>query len=174
MNRNTNPMRISRSGLLLTETLIAILFFSIASAVCLQLFGKTHSISQRSHLLELAITQSGSVADLLNASPPPEGNIEAICSLLDDYYPQVGTEENAALLYYDRNFDPCEKDEACYFLAIHPSDTDMLIDYSLEMYLMESESTDSEPVYRLNVSIYSPYEKSAAEANLSTEDKEET
>ena len=36
----------SRSGLLLMEIIIAILFFSLASAICLQLFVKAHNLGQ--------------------------------------------------------------------------------------------------------------------------------
>lgn len=37
----------SRSGLLLMEIIIAILFFSVVSAICLQLFVKAHSMGQQ-------------------------------------------------------------------------------------------------------------------------------
>ena len=39
-------MKSSRSGLLLIEILMTILFFSIAGAVCLQIYAKAHMIDK--------------------------------------------------------------------------------------------------------------------------------
>ena len=53
----------SRSGLLLMEIIIAILFFSVVSAVCLQLFVKSHNLGQDTEELDMAVRHAGSVAD---------------------------------------------------------------------------------------------------------------
>ncbi len=52
----------SRSGLLLMEIILAILFFSLISALCLQVFVKAHTLSQDTRKLDAAVRQADSVA----------------------------------------------------------------------------------------------------------------
>lgn len=61
----TNNTKFSRSGLLLVEILLAILFFSLSASVCLRMFVSSHQMSRESRLLEHAVTQSTSVAEVL-------------------------------------------------------------------------------------------------------------
>lgn len=62
----------SRSGLLLMEIILAILFFSLISALCLQVFVKAHTLSQDTRKLDAAVRQADSVASVLLAVPEPE------------------------------------------------------------------------------------------------------
>ena len=52
----------SRTGLLLMEIILAILFFSLISALCLQVFVKAHTLSQDTRKLDAAVRQADSVA----------------------------------------------------------------------------------------------------------------
>ena len=61
----------SRSGLLLMEIILAILFFSLISALCLQVFVKAHTLSQDTRKLDAAVGQADSVASVLLAVPEP-------------------------------------------------------------------------------------------------------
>lgn len=72
----------SRSGLLLMEIIIAILFFSLASAICLQLFVKAHNLGQDTQELDMAVRQASSVADVLSQSERP-------LELLRELYPDA-------------------------------------------------------------------------------------
>ena len=60
-------MRRSKSGLFLMEIMFAILFFSLAGAVCLQLFVKAHSLSRDAKTLDAAVTVCQSAAAVLEA-----------------------------------------------------------------------------------------------------------
>ena len=53
----------SRSSLFLMELIIAILFFSLAGAVCIRLFVTAHSISQNTIARNHAITQTQNLAE---------------------------------------------------------------------------------------------------------------
>ena len=61
----------SRSGLLLMEIILPILFFSLISALCLQVFVKAHTLSQDTRKLDAAVRQADSVASVLLAVPEP-------------------------------------------------------------------------------------------------------
>lgn len=60
-------MKHSKSGLFLMEIMFSILFFSIASAVCLQLFARAHTLSHDASVLDAAVTACQSAASVLEA-----------------------------------------------------------------------------------------------------------
>ncbi len=53
----------SKSGLFLMEMILSVLFFSLSSAVCIQLFVKSHLISQQSVDLNRAVEYCQNVAE---------------------------------------------------------------------------------------------------------------
>ena len=64
----TRRNRAKSSSLFLLELILAILFFSIASAVCVQFFVKSHLLSQESRELQVSANEVSSIAELMNAS----------------------------------------------------------------------------------------------------------
>lgn len=73
-------MKHSRSSLFLTELLISLLFFSLASAVCIRLFAKSHLISRDTINQNNAIVQAQNLAETWLAT---EGNMQEINRLLE-------------------------------------------------------------------------------------------
>ena len=69
-----NPAK--RSSLFLMELMIAILFFSLASAVCVQLFVKSHLLTREAADLNQAVSQAQSAAEVIRttAVPPQSAN----------------------------------------------------------------------------------------------------
>lgn len=60
-------MRTSKSSLFLMELIISILFFSIASAVCIQLFVKAHLLNIRTQEQNQTVVWSQNLAELWRA-----------------------------------------------------------------------------------------------------------
>lgn len=60
-------MRTSKSSLFLMELIISILFFSIASAVCIQLFVKAHVLNTRTQDQNQMVVWSQNLAELWRA-----------------------------------------------------------------------------------------------------------
>ena len=60
-------MRTSKSSLFLMELIISILFFSIASAVCIQLFVKSHLLNVRTQEQNQTVVWSQNLAELWRA-----------------------------------------------------------------------------------------------------------
>lgn len=60
-------MRTSKSSLFLMELIISILFFSIASAVCIQLFVKAHLLNVRTQEQNQTVVWSQNLAELWRA-----------------------------------------------------------------------------------------------------------
>ncbi len=71
-------MKHSKSSLFLMEVIIALLFFSLASTVCIRLFVKSHTLSQDTQNLNYAVTQSQNLAEAFLGT---EGDMEQLKSL---------------------------------------------------------------------------------------------
>lgn len=76
------------SSLFLMELILAILFFSIASAVCVQFFVKSHLLSRESRVLSQAVNECSNIAEVFDAS---EGTGDAV-SLLKANFPDISAE----------------------------------------------------------------------------------
>lgn len=70
----------SKSGLFLMELILSILFFSLSSAICIQLFVKSHLISQQSLDLNHALEDCQNVAEAFYGC---NGDIDEMMLLFD-------------------------------------------------------------------------------------------
>lgn len=137
----------SRSRLLLTEIIIAIFFFSLASAICLRLFFKAHTLSQDTRELDMAVRQASSAADLFSQSERPAETLLKI-------YPDAWVNGMQASVYFDQDFQPCQSKDSCYTLAIIPlSAKERISVYSIAVWRM----MDFTKIYSLEVTAYRPY-----------------
>lgn len=139
----------NRSGLLLMEIIIAILFFSVISAICLQLFVKSHMISRDTEELDSAVNQAVSAADIIRGT-------EDAGTVLREYYPHMKAEGSTLHIYYDKEFQPCTEADAAYYLEIDKGeidkgDTDSGI---TEYRLSVAESGSSSHIYELDIVSY--------------------
>ena len=75
-------MTRSKSGLFLMELIIAICFFAVASAICVQLFANAHILSQRSKGIQMAVLNAQSVAEGFRGL---NGDMEALAYLWQAY-----------------------------------------------------------------------------------------
>ncbi len=71
-------MKQSRSGLFLMEFIIAILFFSLASVLCIRLFVQSHNLSQSATERTQACMWSENIAELFYACDTPEALVAAL------------------------------------------------------------------------------------------------
>lgn len=97
MKRKNRPRS---SSLFLMELMLAILFFSIASAVCVQIFVKSHLLSKESEALNHAVNVCSNLAETISASP-------------------ASLDEGDTVFYYDNTFTSCEEKDAAYTLTLH-------------------------------------------------------
>lgn len=113
MIRKSRPQA---SSLFLMELILAILFFSIASAVCVQFFVKSHLLSQRSQELSHAVNECSTIAEICKTSD----SLSQATELLKQEYPftdisaSADTNNMHFIFYFDKDFRACEqKDAAC-------------------------------------------------------------
>lgn len=101
----------TRSSLFLIELILAILFFSLASAVCIQVFVKAHFMSQSARELTLGSNYASSAAEVLAHT---DGSYEAVKELL----PKALKKDGSIFFCYDKDGKSCSQKEAVYYLNI--------------------------------------------------------
>ncbi|NLD20547.1 MAG: hypothetical protein GX663_09970 [Clostridiales bacterium] len=106
--------RARSSSLFLLELIISILFFSIASAICVQLFVKSHTLNTHAQELDFAVNECCSIAEIITS----EDSREQIQDTMNVLYPDG--------LYFDKDYNPCSEKSAYYVITV-----DMTADGSL-------------------------------------------
>lgn len=157
MRHKTN----TRSSLFLMELIIAILFFSLASAVCLRMFAKSHQLSTDAS----AGNQTVNVAELIRY------DLQNDTRTLSDTYPEAdilysvvsnaADVYNGSVIYFNKSWETCSADLAEYRLVIQAQDSSATLrKYVLSMYSL-SDATDC--IYELPLSIHIAREVGAHE-----------
>lgn len=137
----------SSSSLFLMELIIAILFFSLASTVCIQLFVKAHLLTEKSVNINHSILWTQNLAEsFLNS----EGDLSQMKELFDTKS-ELG--EDHISLYFDNDWNPIAAgaDGARYEvkLQLTQSDTPLVTAQICSTDLKQTMGT--EPIYSLTV-----------------------
>lgn len=112
------------SSLFLLELILAVLFFSVASALCIQIFTKAHLMSQDAKDLNFAVNEVSSMAEQM-----PDDSLQD------------------AAAYYDSSYASCEKADAVYVLTVHYEPEDTL----LKAHISMDTVADNRNIYTLDV-----------------------
>lgn len=134
----------NRSSILLFEIIIAIAFFAVASTVCIQMFAKAYTVTERSKALDFAVTKSSSIASLIAA----EDDIDTV---LVRQYPEITREDETYTLFYDRQYRATDREHYYYRVAIAPATAGA----APSTYTISLNQSDSlTPLYSLDVACY--------------------
>ena len=140
-----NRLKHTRSSLFLIELIIAILFFSAGSAVCIQAFVQAHLMSQKASDLSFASAQVSSAASVVRYT---DGSPEAIAGYFPGAEEIPGAEAAAdtenggqtCAVYYDEERQLCSAEDAAYILTIHTEQEGGRTDARLSMSSAEGSS----------------------------------
>lgn len=131
------------SSLFLMELIISILLFSVCSAICIQLFVKSHLLSRETEDLNKAINQASSVAEVLTST-------DDTISTLTTIFPHAITDDNQITVYYDKSWTECSKMDASYVMDILQESTKNEIDvWKISLY--KFNQSDASSIYQLSV-----------------------
>lgn len=145
----------SKTGLFLMELIISLLFFSLAGAICIQLFVQSHLLSNKSVDLKHSVLWAQNVAETFYGC---NGDTYAMSELLEGsaLYEQ---EENRELLtiFFDKDFHPfspdvrmsASPDSSYQLFADITEDTD-LMNCNITIKALETD----ENIYSLQVSLF--------------------
>lgn len=140
--------RTHKSSLFLIELILAIAFFSLASAVCLQLFVKSHLLSRETTQLNTGVNLVTSTAEIFRQN---YGDMDAIADLLPELQQQKSVDFYSA--YYNEDGVPCTKADAAYKLTLTPDYTEDMALATIKISLTE----DNHSIYELPVQIHVPH-----------------
>lgn len=134
----------SRTSLVLMELIITILFFSLASAVCVQLFVQSHLTTKDTKKLNFAVSISQSIAEVMRGT---DGSLEDI----QTYFPKAIGDDDYFVLYYDEEFNETDNvDLAKYAADVTVSSVSKL--YNMDITFVDL--TDYSNIYSLSTSKY--------------------
>lgn len=101
----------SRASLFLIELILAILFFSLGSAVCVRIFAQAALVSRSAADLSFASSQVSSAASVLRFSDDP-----AQCA--DSFFPGSRADESSFSVFYDSDRTLCSEEYAVYTMEV--------------------------------------------------------
>lgn len=143
------------SSLFLLELILAVLFFSVASALCIQIFTKAHLMSQDARDLNFAVNEVSSMAEQISAGtlhPATAASSDDTAASSGDTASDPSTQiSNDAwqgdTAYYDSSYASCEKADAVYVLTVHYEPEDTL----LKAHISMDTIADNRNIYTLDV-----------------------
>lgn len=137
-------MKHSRSSLFLMEMIIAILFFSLASAVCIQLFAKAHLLSTHTVDQNHAVIWAQNLAEAYLSG---EGDLDAVSALFPDC---IHSDADTLYLPLDTEWQPATKASSSYYVLLTNTPDDDSGISAAEIIIGSTEDTDS-PIYSLTI-----------------------
>lgn len=134
----------SKTSLFLMELVIAIMFFSVCAALCMQMFVKAHMLGIKTRELNHAVAISQGFAEVMRGT---DGSLEAIL----EYYPMAVSDNDSFFeVYYDKNFAPCDYTDAAYV-----GDVTVLPNGAIQNIVIRVvRLSDYEEIYTLNATKY--------------------
>ena len=168
-----------RSSLFLLELIIAILFFSLTSAVCVQIFVRAHLISRQTQEQNMALEKiSGftevflagdSIQDLPGITSATSADSSsslgnAAASSDTDNSTSSGSEIFEYRIYYDADWQICDPDEANYRIQIQiePQGALQHGTFSAERIKTASENDSDSTIYSVETDFCPAPEKEAS------------
>lgn len=140
-----------RSSLFLLELIIAILFFSLTSAVCVQFFVRAHLISRQTRELNQALEKVSGCTEIFLAGD----------DFTDVFGDAVSCSQNPDgsadyTLYYDDSWQLCTEADAAYELQIRVTPDGRLLHGSFTASRLKADSTDEDTVIYATETDYCP------------------
>lgn len=135
--------RARSSSLFLMELIIAILFFSASSAVCVQFFVKSHLLSNDSNALNHAVNECAGAAEIIDSTDDVESSLNMLKRLYPNgTYPdiQADIKEADIAIYYDDTFEECIRQDAAYTFSLHMKTDGQMINTDMRVISADSES----------------------------------
>ncbi len=129
----------TRSSLFLIELIIALLFFSLGSAVCVRAFARAHTLTVQARDLSFASSACSSAASVVKYT---DGSLEQVRA----YFPGAFADGQDVAVCYDGGFAPCGVRDAAYTLRIHTETVSLDRNASIRM-----EDPEGRTLYALDL-----------------------
>lgn len=146
-----NHSSSSHSRMFLMELIIAILFFSLASAICLRMFAASRQMGKDTAELNMAINQAGNAAELLKYA---QSEKEAFPGCILKQYPYAAAESSEIFVYFDESWTHCDSHSAAYFMqVVQNPEENGIIPYQIAVWDTLDNKT---AIYSLDLKLHTP------------------
>lgn len=160
-------MKTSKSSLFLMELIIAILFFALASAVCIQLFVKAHLIGQSTVNQNHALLWSQNIAEIYRSSDISVSSMAGILAENDTFsLDSIVVMENAPIdsanleLHFDKDWNPCSFEESIYVVQFFnyglDSENGLHSSHIQILQKLSADSPETKEIYSLSLQKHIP------------------
>lgn len=150
----------SRSGLFLIELTITIAFFAVTTAIFLQVFVKSHTISQQADQLFHAQEMASCVAEIMGgtSSDASDGFVQE----LKKHYSRLQETSDGVHIYFDKDWNNCDAVSGQFVTCIFWQKQDEM--WNIEITIEEEKksviaadhSSNDDPIYALTIQLYCP------------------
>ena len=134
-----------RSNLFLMDMILAILFFALASMVCMRLFAAAHNLSRKTSDSNFAMTAVKSAVSYFEAG---DGSLESLMT----EYPDSTLENSVLTVYYDKNQRLCTQSESVYRIKISIKSSSK----QLTVATITAYDSGQQDLFALDASCYQP------------------
>ncbi len=138
-----NKYRPVKSSIFLLEIMLNILFFAIVATICVQLFFKAHTLSQKAQTLHHAVTTCASIAEIYQSE---QNGKEMVLS----FFPNAIELDSTILFYFDKNYVPCNEIDSSYRAVLEYEN----FNHTAKISFFQKGST--EEIYSFTFSSYVP------------------
>lgn len=139
-----NKYSKSRTSLFLIELIISLLFFSLASAICVKFFVEAHLIGVKTRELNNAVAISQGIAEIMRGT---DGSLSGMVSI----YPNaIEGDDSYFEVFYDSDFKPCSHEDAYYVSDVTVSPNGAIQNISIKVVRLN----DLSEIYTLEATKY--------------------
>lgn len=139
----------SQASLFLIELILAVLFFSLGSSICIRVFAQASLISREAADLSFASSQVSSAAAVFRSSDDPAADAAR-------FFSGAETEPDGFSVFYDESRTLCTEEQAVYTMTVTLSETDGMIHAHISM-----SGSDGEIIYKLDLNYPAAVSKEA-------------
>lgn len=139
-----NPKALS-SGMFLLEFIFSLLFFSLASAICVQIFVHAYTMNQKAKQNDAISTEITNLSAFMHSAD----SLEDIHLLLQDCYKSLTPVGDAYEVYFDKDWKESATD-IVYSMTIDFADTDQFLKCTVIFY----QENTREELYRNDFTHY--------------------
>lgn len=150
----------SKSGLFLIELTITIAFFTVTTAIFLQVFVKSHTISQQADQLFHAQEMASCVAEIMGgtSSDASDGFVQE----LKTHYSRLQETSDGVHIYFDKDWNNCDAVSGQFVTSVFWQKQDEM--WNIEITIEEEKksviavdhSSNDDPIYALTIQLYCP------------------
>ncbi len=148
-------MKHSKSALVLMELIIVILFFSLASTVCIQLFSKSHLLSKQTVNENHAVIHAQNLAECFLATEGNLAEMQVLLSHASEPSTNTNASDNTITLFFTKDWRASDETNASYYARLEASpEENGLICANITVASCESDVNES--IYGLTVMHHIP------------------